>query len=71
MRIVSNRVQPAVNEEIAKRIVSHYPDGKKLKYQSPQEWIPNAAFVNCYQGGSECVGKQKSSLLRSSPPIFN
>lgn len=60
MRIVSNRVQPAVNEEIAKRIISHYPDGKKLKYQSPQEWIPNAAFVNCYQGGSECVGKQKT-----------
>ena len=57
MRAVSNKVQPAVNEEIAKRIKSHYPDGKKLKYQSPQEWIPNAAFVNCYNGGNESVGE--------------
>lgn len=56
MRSVSSTVRPAVNEEIAKRIKIYYPEGKKLRYQSPDPWIPNAAFVNCYKGGAESVG---------------
>ncbi|KAF6227710.1 hypothetical protein HO173_012040 [Letharia columbiana] len=67
MRTVSNKVQPAVNEEITKRIRTNYPDGKKLKYQSPYEWVPNAAFVNCYQGGSESVGYHCDQLTYLGP----
>lgn len=67
MRIVSSKIQPAVNEEIAKRIISHYPDGKKLKFQSPNEWVPNAAFVNCYQGGHESVGYHSDQLTYLGP----
>ena len=55
MRTVSSSVQGAVNREIAHRIKHHYADGRKLKYQSPDPWIPNAAFVNCYKGGAESV----------------
>lgn len=51
MQMVSLKVKAAVNSEIAKRIEQHYPDGKKLRYQSPKEWQPNAAFVNCYEVG--------------------
>lgn len=50
MRSVSSKVQPAVNAEIARRIETHYPDSKKLRFQSPDPWIPNAAFVNRYRG---------------------
>ncbi len=57
----------AVNQEIARRIQTHYPDGKKLRYQSPKEWIPNAAFVNCYKGGSECVGYHSDQLTYLGP----
>ena len=67
MRTVSNKVRPTVNEEIAKRIKHHYPDGKKLKYQSPYEWVPNAAFVNSYQGGSESVGYHCDQLTYLGP----
>ena len=67
MRIVSQKVQPAVNEEIAKRIKNHYPNGTKLKYQSPDEWIPNAAFVNLYRGGSESVGYHCDQLTYLGP----
>ena len=56
MRAVSAKVQTVVNNEIHLRIKHHYKDGQKLKYQSPTEWKPNAAFVNCYQGGHESVG---------------
>lgn len=64
MRAVAPIVQAAVNEEVSKRISSYYPEGKKLKYQSPDLWIPNAAFVNCYKGGAESVGNayQKSDM---------
>lgn len=41
-------VQDAVNREIQHRISTRYPDGQKLKYQSPPPWLPNAAFANCY-----------------------
>ena len=67
MRDVSSNVQHAVNNEIAIRIKYHYPDGKKLKYQSPHEWIPNAAFVNCYQGGSQSVGYHADQLTYLGP----
>jgi 2OG-Fe(II) oxygenase superfamily/GRF zinc finger len=62
MRNVSAKVQEAVNKEIAIRIRDHYPDGKKLKHQCPDEWFPNAAFVNCYDGGAESVGWHSDQL---------
>lgn len=52
---VKARVQEAVNREIQERIRTRY-GGKKLKYQSPGPWTPNAAFVNCYNGPQESVG---------------
>lgn len=67
MRRVSSKVQAAVNEAIAQRIKSHYPGGKKLKYQSPHEWIPNAAFVNCYAGPSQSVGYHSDQLTYLGP----
>ncbi|KAL8734371.1 MAG: hypothetical protein Q9166_001569 [cf. Caloplaca sp. 2 TL-2023] len=67
MRKVSGPIQAAVNKEIATRIQWHYPDGKKLKYQSPKKWVPNAAFVNCYQGGHESVGYHCDQLTYLGP----
>lgn len=67
MRAVSVKVQAAVNQEVATRIKHHYPDGKKLQYQSPDEWIPNAAFVNCYKGGAESVGYHSDQLTYLGP----
>lgn len=52
MRKVSSIVQTAVNAEIEKRI-RDFQGGKKLQFQSPDEWSPNTAFVNCYDGGAE------------------
>lgn len=67
MRKVSGPVQTAVNDEVARRIQQHYPGGKKLKYQSRKEWVPNAAFVNCYKGGSESVGYHCDQLTYLGP----
>ncbi|CAL8581722.1 hypothetical protein XPA_007408 [Xanthoria parietina] len=67
MRKVSGPVQTAVNDEVARRIQQHYPGGRKLKYQSPKDWIPNAAFVNCYKGGSESVGYHCDQLTYLGP----
>ena len=67
MKAVSSKVQPVVNEEIANRIKNHYPGGKKLQYQSPEPWIPNAAFVNCYDGGAESVGYHCDQLTYLGP----
>ncbi|OJD25059.1 hypothetical protein ACJ73_03574 [Blastomyces percursus] len=67
LRRVSTRVQQAVNDEIHKRIASHYPGGKKLKYQSSRTWVPNAAFVNCYDGPSESVGYHSDELTYLGP----
>ena len=67
MRVVAPKVQAAVNEEVAKRIAHHYPGGKKLQYQSPNSWIPNAAFVNCYKGGAESVGYHTDQLTYLGP----
>lgn len=67
MRKVSFKVQNAVNAEVAKRIKHHYPGGKKLRYQSPDQWRPNAAFVNCYKGGGESVGYHSDQLTYLGP----
>ncbi|BCS26215.1 putative CUE domain protein [Aspergillus puulaauensis] len=67
LRAISARVQQAVNEEIQKRMRDVYPDGKKLKYQSPREWMPNAAFVNCYDGPAESVGYHTDHLTYLGP----
>lgn len=67
MRIASSKVEEAVNAEIAKRIKDFYAGGKKLRYQSPTRWHPNAAFVNCYAGGSESVGYHSDQLTYLGP----
>ena len=67
MRAVSGRVRDAVNREIATRITTHGPSGRKLKHQSPDEWLPNAAFVNCYAGGAESVGYHTDQLTYLGP----
>ncbi|RHZ59841.1 hypothetical protein CDV55_105030 [Aspergillus turcosus] len=67
LRAVSARVQRAVNDEVQKRIRMCYPDGKKLRYQSPKEWVPNAAFVNCYDGPAESVGYHSDELTYLGP----
>ncbi|ATZ51293.1 hypothetical protein BCIN_06g07070 [Botrytis cinerea B05.10] len=67
MRIVSPKVQDAVNSEVATRILKHYPNGQKLKYQSSDTWKPNAAVVNCYKGGAESVGYHSDQLTYLGP----
>ena len=67
LRKVSRKVQGKVNEEIQQRIRDIYPDGKKLKYQSPKQWRPNAAFVNCYDGPTESVGYHADELTYLGP----
>ena len=49
----SGKVKEAVNTEIRRRIRERYPGGRKLQYQSPEEWQPNCSFVNCYDGPNE------------------
>ena len=66
MRAISAKVEAAVNEEIATRIERFY-GGKKLQYQSPHRWRPNAAFCNLYQGGSESVGYHSDQLTYLGP----
>ncbi|OJD37207.1 grf zinc finger domain-containing protein [Diplodia corticola] len=60
------KVQTAVNAEIERRI-ERFQDGARLKYQSPREWIPNASFVNCYDGGAERVGYHSDQLTYVGP----
>lgn len=66
MRLTSPKVAAAVNAEIDTRIQTHY-SGQKLKYQSPDPWKPNAAFVNCYAGGGESVGYHSDQLTYLGP----
>ena len=56
-----------MQDEIQQRIKTHYPDGKKLRYQASQEWQPNCAFVNCYNGGQESVGYHSDQLTYLGP----
>jgi hypothetical protein len=67
MRKVSDLVEEAVNQEVQKRIREHYPDGRRLKYQSPAKWKPNAAFVNCYDTGKQSVGYHSDQLSYLGP----
>ena len=67
MRAVAGVVKTAVNDEIAVRIKTSYPNGRKLQYQSAKEWTPNAAFVNCYKGGAESVGYHSDQLTYLGP----
>ncbi|KAJ9623998.1 hypothetical protein H2203_005445 [Taxawa tesnikishii (nom. ined.)] len=67
MLAVSTKVRDAVNSEIQRRIKTFYHEGKKLKYQSPHEWVPNASFVNCYDGGAESVGYHSDQLTYLGP----
>ncbi|KAB5536055.1 GRF zinc finger domain-containing protein [Coniochaeta sp. 2T2.1] len=60
-------VREAVNAEIRERIATIYPGGKKLRYQSPREWSPNAAFVNCYAGPQQSVGWHSDQLTYLGP----
>lgn len=63
---VSSMVQQAVNTEI-KRRMAVFQDGQKLKFQAPGEWLPNASFVNCYDGGKESVGYHSDQLTYLGP----
>lgn len=67
MRSVSEIVAETVNEEIDRRIREYYPGGKKLKFQYPGSWRPNACFVNCYDGGGESVGYHADELTYLGP----
>lgn len=60
-------VSEAVNSEIQTRIATCYAGGKKLKYQSPEPWSPNAAFVNCYAGAQQSVGWHSDQLTYLGP----
>ncbi|KAK7927163.1 CUE domain protein [Apiospora marii] len=60
-------VQEGVNKEIEKRINTKYPGGQKMKFQSPDPWKPNAAFVNCYTGPQENVGYHSDQLTYMGP----
>ncbi|GKZ21139.1 hypothetical protein AbraIFM66951_008672 [Aspergillus brasiliensis] len=60
MRTVAAKVQRTVNEQIRAR-------GPKLPFQSPSEWTPNAAFVNCYAGPTESVGWHSDELTYLGP----
>lgn len=61
------QVEEAVNSEIERRIRDFYPEGKKLKYQSPEPWKANTAFVNCYDGPKEHVGYHSDQLTYLGP----
>ncbi|KAL2267641.1 hypothetical protein VTJ83DRAFT_4918 [Remersonia thermophila] len=63
---VKHHVQEAVNREIQERIRTRY-GGTKLKYQDPEPWAPNAAFVNCYDGPQENVGWHSDQLTYLGP----
>ncbi|KAF1916298.1 hypothetical protein BDU57DRAFT_474506 [Ampelomyces quisqualis] len=61
------QVEKVVNQEIQRRIRDFYPEGKKLKFQSPHPWKANTAFVNCYDGGKESVGYHADQLTYLGP----
>lgn len=67
MKQASVLVEDAVNREIARRVKDFYPDGKKLQYMSRDNWQPNTAFVNCYDGGAQNVGYHSDQLTYLGP----
>jgi alkylated DNA repair dioxygenase AlkB len=62
----SDLVRQTVNTEIERR-TRDFNDGKKLKFQSSDEWRPNTSFVNCYDGGKESVGYHTDELTYLGP----
>lgn len=62
----SSIVREAVNKEIERR-TRDFNNGKKLKFQSTDEWRPNTSFVNCYDGGKENVGYHTDELTYLGP----
>ncbi|KAF2760031.1 GRF zinc finger domain-containing protein [Pseudovirgaria hyperparasitica] len=66
MRSVSKNVEDAVNLEIQRRI-RDFQGGHRLRYQSPKEWKPNTAFVNCYDGAAQNVGYHADELTYLGP----
>lgn len=64
---VSQIVKKTVNEEVERRMRDYQTDGKKLKFQSPEAWEPNASFVNCYDGSKESVGYHADQLTYLGP----
>ena len=60
-------IRTAVNDAIRTRIRTHYPNGERLPHQSSKAWEPNAAFVNCYDGGTEAVGYHADQLTYLGP----
>ena len=64
---VSGVVRDAVNKEINRRTLDFYPGQGKLKFQSPDEWVPNASCVNCYDGPRESVGYHSDQLTYLGP----
>jgi alkylated DNA repair dioxygenase AlkB len=64
---LSTKVRIKVNEEIQRRTRDFHASGQKLKFQSPDEWAPNASFVNCYASGKEHVGWHTDQLTYLGP----
>ncbi|KAK3640655.1 hypothetical protein LTR56_011747 [Elasticomyces elasticus] len=64
---VSTLVKDAVNQEIGRRQQYRNPGGVKLKFQSAEQWQPNASFVNCYDGGKQSVGYHSDQLTYLGP----
>jgi alkylated DNA repair dioxygenase AlkB len=62
----SEPVRQAVNKEIERR-TRDFNGGKKLKFQSTEEWRPNTSFVNCYDGAKESVGYHTDELTYLGP----
>jgi alkylated DNA repair dioxygenase AlkB len=67
LQAVKSKVAEAVNAAIQERIRTRYPGGKKLRFQSPKAFNPNAAFVNCYNGPRENVGWHSDQLTYLGP----
>jgi len=62
----SELVRHAVNKEIERR-TRDFNGGRKLKFQSAEEWRPNTSFVNCYDGAKESVGYHTDELTYLGP----
>lgn len=67
MQKAAIKVKETVNNEVQRRIRERYPNGKKLKYQSPDEWQPTCSLVNCYDGAKENVGYHTDQLTYLGP----
>lgn len=64
---VSQIVRQKVNQEVDRRRRQFNPDGRKLKFESPDDWMPNTSFVNCYDGAKESVGYHSDQLTYLGP----